>query len=176
MTAAGGIDNVDFNVGVVVARGAALRGRGDEGHRQRRHAQPPVAVRCAEGGDTFDAEGIIGADRRRRQHAGARCIVMTQIKDGKFVRTYPKKPARSTATRRTSSTSSWTSADPDELVHELGHPTVEPPGSTVVVEHVVVAADELDRPAGVALRMKTTSLTADASCSFQSVTSVLSTR
>jgi len=38
----------------------------------------------------FDADGIIGpVDIANHQPAG--CIVMTQIKSGKFVRTYPKK-------------------------------------------------------------------------------------
>ena len=35
---------------------------------------------------------------------------------------------------------------------ELGHPAVEAPGAVVVVERVVVAADELDRPPVLALQ------------------------
>ena len=41
----------------------------------------------------------------------------------------------------------------EQLVsHELGHAAVEPPGAVRVVERVVVAADELDRPALLALQ------------------------
>ena len=54
---------------------------------------------------------------------------------------------------------------------------VEPPRAAVVVEDVVVAGDELDRPATPRpSRANTTSLTAVASWSSQSVTRVLTTR
>ena len=99
LVAASAASRTSTSTRVVVDRRTPVPGCGGEGDRQRRNPESPVAVRRAEAGDAI---------RRRRHHRAHRhrqpsapCIVMTQIKDGKFVRTYPKKPGTSTATRRT---------------------------------------------------------------------------
>ena len=80
-----------LQLGVFVGRCPPLPGRREEGDRQRRDAQPSVPVRCAEDGDTPSMPAASSVRPTSPTTCRRRCIVMTQIKDGKFVRTYPKK-------------------------------------------------------------------------------------
>ena len=90
VAAVGGIDNVDFNavsslVAALLFQDAAEKAVANGGTLSRQTLFDALKQETE-----FDADGIIGADRHRRQ-APSPCIVMTQIKNGKFVRTYPKK-------------------------------------------------------------------------------------
>ena len=91
VAAVGGIDNVDFNsvsawLGALLFQDAATKAVANGGTLTRQSLFDALKQENA-----FDAEGITGpVDYGNRGAPG--CIVMTQIKDGKFVRTYPKKP------------------------------------------------------------------------------------
>ena len=90
VTAAGGIENVDFNsVSALIAgllfQDAAERAVANGGTLTRQSLFDALKQETK-----FDADGIIGpTDVANKQPSP--CIVMTQITDGKFVRTYPKK-------------------------------------------------------------------------------------
>ncbi len=91
VAAVGGIKKVDSNavaswlaallfqdaVGKATANGATLSRESLFGALKQEHA--------------FDADGIMGATDVAN-HMPPRCIVMTQVKNGKLVRTYPSKP------------------------------------------------------------------------------------
>ncbi len=90
VAAVGGIDKVDFNavsswLGALLFQDAASKAVANGGTLSRQSLFDALKQENA-----FDAEGITGpVDYGNRGAPG--CIVMTQIKDGKFVRTYPKK-------------------------------------------------------------------------------------
>jgi ABC-type branched-subunit amino acid transport system substrate-binding protein len=90
VAAAGGIENVDFNsvsalVAALLFQDAAEKAVADGGTLSRQTLFDALKQETA-----FDADGIIGATNVAEKTPSP-CIVMTQIKDGKFVRTYPKK-------------------------------------------------------------------------------------
>ena len=91
VTAVGGIEKVDFNavsswLGALLFQDAATKATANGGTLTRQSLFDALKQE-----NKFDAGGIIGpVDYGNRGAPG--CIVMTQIKDGKFVRTYPKKP------------------------------------------------------------------------------------
>jgi hypothetical protein len=90
VTAAGGIENVDFNsvsswVAALLFEDAAKKATADGGTLSRASLFDALKTETS-----FDAGGIIGATDFA-SHMPSPCIVMTQIKDGKFVRTYPTK-------------------------------------------------------------------------------------
>ena len=72
-----------------------------------RHTNPPVAPRRLKNEHAFDAQGTTGPT-----DAGNRvpptCIVMAQVKNGKWTRAYPEGLGRSTATSATARSSRWT--------------------------------------------------------------------
>jgi ABC-type branched-subunit amino acid transport system substrate-binding protein len=90
VAAVGGIDNVDFNsvsalVAALLFQDAAEKAVANGGTLTRQSLFDALKQETK-----FDADGIIGpTDIAGKQPSP--CIVMTQIKDGKFVRTYPKK-------------------------------------------------------------------------------------
>ena len=90
MAAVGGIENVDFNsvsswVAALLFEDAAKKATANGGTLSRQSLFDALKQET-----TFDAGGIIGATDFAN-HMPSPCIVMTQIKDGKFVRTYPTK-------------------------------------------------------------------------------------
>jgi ABC-type branched-subunit amino acid transport system substrate-binding protein len=90
VAAVGGIDNVDFNsvsalVAALLFQDAAEKAVANGGTLTRQSIFDALKQETK-----FDADGIIGpTDIANKQPSP--CIVMTQIKDDKFVRTYPKK-------------------------------------------------------------------------------------
>jgi ABC-type branched-subunit amino acid transport system substrate-binding protein len=90
VAAVGGIDEVDFNsvsalVAALLFQDAAEKAVANGGTLTRQSLFDALKQETK-----FDADGIIGpTDIANKQPSP--CIVMTQIKDGKFVRTYPKK-------------------------------------------------------------------------------------
>jgi Periplasmic binding protein len=90
VSAVGGIDNVDFNsvsswIGALLFQDAVEKAVANGGTLSRQSLFDALNQE-----NSFDADGIIGATDVA-QKMGSPCIVMTQIKNGKFVRTYPKK-------------------------------------------------------------------------------------
>jgi ABC-type branched-subunit amino acid transport system substrate-binding protein len=88
--AVGGIDKVDFNsvsswVAALLFQDAVEKAVANGGTLSRQTLFEALKNETA-----FDADGIIGATNVADKTPSP-CIVMTQIKDGKFVRTYPKK-------------------------------------------------------------------------------------
>jgi ABC-type branched-subunit amino acid transport system substrate-binding protein len=90
VAAVGGIENVDYNsvsalIGALLFQDAVEKAIANGGTLTRQSLFDALKQETA-----FDADGIIGAtDVANKQPSP--CIVMTQIKNGKFVRTYPKK-------------------------------------------------------------------------------------
>jgi hypothetical protein len=90
VSAVGGIENVDFNsvsswVAALLFQDAAEKAIASGGTLSRQSLFDALKQETK-----FDADGIIGpTDIANKQPSP--CIVMTQIKDGKFVRTYPTK-------------------------------------------------------------------------------------
>jgi ABC-type branched-subunit amino acid transport system substrate-binding protein len=90
VAAVGGISKVDFNavsswIGALLFQDAATKATANGGTLSRQSLFDALKQETK-----FDAGGITGpVDYASRQ--APRCIVMTQIKNGKFVRTYPKK-------------------------------------------------------------------------------------
>ncbi len=89
VAAAGGIENVDFNsvsswVAALLFQDAATKA-GNSGTLSRQSLFDALKQETS-----FDAGGIIGATDFANKMPSP-CIVITQIKDGKFVRVYPKK-------------------------------------------------------------------------------------
>ena len=90
VAAAGGIDNVDFNsvsswVGALLFQDAVAKATANGGTLSRQTLFDALKQETA-----FDADGIVGATDVAKKMPSP-CIVMTQIKNGKFVRTYPTK-------------------------------------------------------------------------------------
>lgn len=90
VAAAGGIENVDFNsvsalVAALLFQDAAEKAVANGGTLSRTTLFDALKQETS-----FDADGIIGATNVATKTPSP-CIVMTQIQDGKFVRTYPKK-------------------------------------------------------------------------------------
>ncbi len=90
VAAAGGIENVDFNsvsalVAALLFQDAAEKAVANGGTLSRATLFDALKQETS-----FDAEGIIGATDIAAKTPSP-CIVMTQIKNGKFVRTYPTK-------------------------------------------------------------------------------------
>jgi hypothetical protein len=89
--AVGGISNVNFNsvsswVAALLFQDAAAKASANGGTLSRQSLFDALKQETS-----FDADGITGpVDIANHQPPG--CIVMTQIKKGKFVRTYPTKP------------------------------------------------------------------------------------
>ena len=115
VAAVGGIDKVDYNAVSSVGRRTALPGRGDEGDRQRRHAQPPVAVRRAEAGEQVRRQ----RDHRSRRHRQPRSAHLHRDDGDQERQVRPHLPeegrAPSTAARRTWSYRSWISSSDFQL-------------------------------------------------------------
>lgn len=90
VSAVGGIENVDFNsvsswVAALLFQDAVEKAIASGGTLSRQSLFDALKQETK-----FDADGIIGpTDIANKQPSP--CIVMTQIKDGKFVRTYPTK-------------------------------------------------------------------------------------
>jgi hypothetical protein len=90
VAAVGGIENIDFNsvsswVAALLFEDAAKKAIANGGTLSRQSLFDALKTETS-----FDAGGIIGATDFAH-HMPSPCIVMTQIKDGKFVRTYPTK-------------------------------------------------------------------------------------
>jgi hypothetical protein len=91
VTAVGGIDKVDSNavaswLAALLFQDAAEKATANGGTLSRQSLFDALKDEHA-----FDADGIMGATDVA-EHMPPGCIVMTQVKDGKLVRTYPKKP------------------------------------------------------------------------------------
>ena len=91
VNAVGGIENADFNsvsswVAALLFEDAVKKATANGGTLSRQSLFDALKQETA-----FDADKIIGATDVASKMPSP-CIVMTQIKDGKFVRTYPKKP------------------------------------------------------------------------------------
>jgi ABC-type branched-subunit amino acid transport system substrate-binding protein len=91
VAAVGGIENVDFNsvsswIAALLFQDAVTKATANGGTLSRQTLFDALKQETK-----FDAEGIVGPTDVAN-HVPSPCMVMTQIKDGKFVRTYPKKP------------------------------------------------------------------------------------
>ncbi len=91
VAAVGGIDKVDSNavaswLAALLFQDAAEKATANGGTLSRQSLLDALKDEHA-----FDADGIMGATDVGN-HMPPGCIVMTQVKDGKLVRTYPKKP------------------------------------------------------------------------------------
>jgi len=90
VAAVGGIDKVDSNavaswLSALLFEDAVTKATANGGTLNRQSLFDALAQEHA-----FDADGIMGpADVANRMPPG--CIVMTQVKNGKLVRTYPAK-------------------------------------------------------------------------------------
>ncbi len=91
VAAAGGIDKVDSNAVASWLSALLFQDSGREGDGQRRALSRQSLFDALKQEHSFKADGIMGpADVAN--HIPPGCIVMTQVKNGKLVRTYPKKP------------------------------------------------------------------------------------
>jgi ABC-type branched-subunit amino acid transport system substrate-binding protein len=91
VAAVGGIDKVDSNavaswLAALLFQDAAEKATANGGTLSRQSLFDALKEEHA-----FDADGIMGATDVA-EHMPPNCIVMTQVKGGKLVRTYPKKP------------------------------------------------------------------------------------
>ena len=80
----GGVDKTFSNAGSILRRGTALPGRGRKGRREWRHTNPPVAPRRTEERACVRRSRHHRTNSMRATAVPPTCIVMAQVKNGKW--------------------------------------------------------------------------------------------